>query len=113
MSEAEDRAGQSTMLKWILGLVATGLGSIAVWIGSQMKSQTDFTQKLVERADEHRAEQFKADIEQAKALHLLSTNVAASTEVMKGVQKQGEETVKYLKSIDTVQKRFPAVREDP
>lgn len=108
----EDKTGQSTMLKWILGLVATGLGSAAVWIGSQMKSQNEFTQKLVERADEHRAEQYKADIESAKAMHMLSTNVAASTEVMKGVQKQGEETVKYLKSIDAVQKRFPAVREE-
>ena len=102
----KETAGQSTMLKWILGLVAGGLGSAAVWIGSQMQSQTQFTQKLVEQGATERAEN-------TKAVQTLATNVAANTETLKAIQSQSVETVKYLRDIRDDTKKFPAVSGSP
>jgi hypothetical protein len=113
MADTEDKTGNSTMLKWILGLVATGLGSAAVWTGAQMKNNAEFTQQMVKQMSDERVDNAKSDLEQTKAVQMLATNIAANTETMKAVQAQGAETVKYLKSIDSVQKRFPAVREEP
>ncbi len=96
--DPKDDATNKTMLRWILGLVAGGLGAIGVWIGSQMAANSDFTRKLVEQTQSER-------VENIKAVSQLSTNIAANTEALRSVQKQGESMVKYLENIRDDQRK--------
>lgn len=102
--EHKDDPGQKTMIRWILGLVAGGLGAVGVWVGSQMKSDSEFSRKLAEAAALER-------VENVKVIQMLASNIAANTDAMKGVQKVSEETVKYLRDIRDDTRKFPAVRE--